>query len=125
MEIELKGVKGFAAYQVYVSIVAFLPTCAKYNAKEFSTEDNKADLDAIFEDFKSLDDESKKRLLLECLQVDMLADHQIVALLGLHKDKNGKPISARTVNSIEMHEIMKMILNTCVACSQINSELFF
>lgn len=128
---ELKGTKGFAAYQTYISIIAFLPMCGKYGVDEFlkptktDKEKFEIDLDLVLSDFKSLEDDEKKRLILEALQVNILLDQQVVNLLQVHKDANGAPISPRSIGNYSAAEIMKMILETCVVCSYVDTELFF
>lgn len=123
--IELKGTKGFAAYQTYESIIAFLPTCDRYQTEEFKGEKGQIDLALVFEDFKSLSETEKKVLILESLQVNILSDQQVVNLLRVHNDSNGRAISPQSVGNYGIAEVMKMALTTCVTCSEIESELFF
>lgn len=120
----LKGSKGFAAYQTYVTIMAFLPTCDRYNDKQFIAN-GEISLDAVFEDFKLLDDNDKKLLIVESLKVNILSESQVGNLLCVHKDKNDISISRQSVNNFEIADIMKMILETCLTCSYVDSELFF
>ena len=123
--IQLKGTKGFAAYQTYESIIAFLPTCDKYQLDEFKSEKGQIVLSLVFADFKSLDENDKKVLILESLQVNILSDQQVVNLLRVHNDSNGRAISPQSIGNYGIAEVMKMALTTCVACSEIDSELFF
>lgn len=123
--IELKGTKGFAAYQTYESIIAFLPTCDRYQSEEFKGDKGQINLALVFEDFKSLDAEQKKMLVIESLQVNILSDQQVVNLLRVHNDANGRAISPQSIGNYGVVEVMKMALTTCVTCSEIESELFF
>ncbi len=127
--IQLKGTKGFAAYQTYESIIAFLYTCDKYQHKDFMEEYRKDEFKishkSIISDFKSLNEDAKKELVLEALQVNILSDQQVVNLLRVHDDSNGRAISNQSIGNYGIAEVMKMALTTCVACSEIESELFF
>lgn len=123
---QLKGAKGFAALQVYNSMIPFFATVATFNTHEFLGADKKTvDIDKIITAFKEMDDNGKKMVLLEAMQTYPLNDSQVINLLRVHKDKNGAAISPRSIDNFSVSEIMKMVLDTCVECSNIDTALFF
>lgn len=122
---QLKGAKGFAALQVYNSMIPFLATVSQFQTKEYTLKDNSLDMEKIVADFKVMSEQEKKVVLLESMTVNVLADQQVINLLRVHNDANGNPISPRSIDNFNVADIMKMMLETCVECSNVDTALFF
>jgi hypothetical protein len=115
----LRGMDGWAAYQAYLSFIHFLPVLERYRASsEFNTKA------LVIDNFKSLSDDEKATIIIELMAISTIDDKDLQKLLGIFKD-SGRRLGVEIIKGLELVVIAKLVVESIVACSQIDSELFF
>ena len=144
--IDLKGLKGFSAWNVYNKIAFNLVFINRFNSapvdkkeillkigasddlqeiRQLSTELAKSStrVSLSFEEvllhFKGEDEVNKQVMLMEALTFTDLADDDVFSLLALHCDANGIPYSPANVSNIETAELLPLMLKSLIACSDL------
>lgn len=116
---ELKGIKGFAAFQAYLRLMFYLPL-AKHTIQGQGRKQAE-----ILSDFKELDDDARKGVFIELLSIAPVDDADVMRLVGVHKDKNDVPYAKSNVGQLEPKEFTTMALDTLLACSYSADDVFF
>lgn len=148
--IKLQGLEGVSAWLVYNKIVFSLFYIRRFNfqanqqhgliaelkqcetLEQFQSVAVRMDaskyrevffpLDECVRIFKASDDDNKKSMLLEALTITELTDEETLRLLALHKDPNGIKYSKANVGNIAASQIVPMVLDTLIACSNIQCD---
>lgn len=116
---ELKGIKGFAAFQAYLRLMFYLPL-----AKHTIEGQGKKQAE-ILEAFKLLDENGRKSVFIELLSIAPVDDSDVMRLVGVHKDKNDAAYSKVNTNQLDPKEFAAMALDTLLACSYCSDDVFF
>ena len=148
--IELRGLAGASAWLVYNKIIFSLIYCRRFNvaandqtikllalqecesledyqvvAGHLTIERDKVLFYSFGEAlviFKSLPDDEKKLLLMECLTFIDLSDDEKTRLLALHTDKNGIPYGAANIGNLDTDSIINILLDSLVDCSKVQCD---
>lgn len=118
MKIELKGVRGLACYQTYLSAIFFLPATSTYADTKLSREE-------VIANFKQSDIERKKLILCELFSVYHFSERDALSLVCVHKDANGVAYGAANVGNLPMDKLMGLIIESMLHCSLASDKLFF
>jgi len=118
MSIELKGIRGFACYQAYLSTIYFLPLTKTYRESEM-------DRFAMQHDFAESSPDRKKGILVEILGVSTMSERDVVRLICVHKDPNGIDYSEANASNLGVDKMIDLVFESLLACSEASKTLFF
>ena len=96
-------------------LVSDLLTSQKFNKVFYSHAE-------IVTQFKEANENDKEKMLLEALTNISVSDSEALALLGLHKDANGISYSMANIKNIQLTELLPMMMQTLIACSNLNCD---
>lgn len=117
---EPKGVEGFAAYQAYLSFIHYAPLLKRYREdKDMKTKQD------VLDDFKSLPELEKKKLILDLMGISSISEADLVKLLSIQRTEGGKRFTLPYIKGASLPVLMKCAINSIVSCSEIDTELFF
>ena len=148
--IKLNGLKGVSAWLVYNKIVFSLLFIRRFNfqhvdqltliaglkqcetlaefkavAEQLTTASHEV-LQVSMADcvqlFKDAPPEDKEAMLIEAITFTAIDDDDTLRLLGLHQDANGAPYTKHSISSIPISEIIPMMVESLIACSNTNCD---
>lgn len=146
---ELIGLKGISAWQVYNKVIFHLPFIRAYNqhrrdfAKEVAEvlvaggEAQRAFLLSLSDpeiptfrkqadclaEFKALDLDERAAQILECLIFANLDSDETLRLLACHKNNRGIPYSRALIEQLKLEQILPMALETLITASLLDVDL--
>lgn len=146
---ELIGLKGASAWQVYNKVVFHLPFIRAYNhhrrdfaaevaaaihggeeaQREFLLTLSDPDIPSFrpasecIAEFKSLPLDERAHQLMECLVYAGLTDDETLRLLACHKNSRGVSYSRVTIDQLTIAQILPMALETLLTASMIDVDL--
>lgn len=147
---ELKGMKGFSAWQVYNKVIVNLMNIRKFtfDKKPFLDKLSKivTETDSIkikemlpglvkfgkrvhrspefcILEFKKCDTENRSLMIIECLTLSNLDDDEVFRLLAVHSDINGIQYSLSNIENLDVGEVYNLMLETLIKCSYMNCDL--
>jgi hypothetical protein len=118
----LNGARSWDCYQAYITFTKFLKFAETYsNSKngDFESED------AILDDFKSLDEESKRKVIIETLAHYNMGSSEMLKFISVHQMENKAYISLSTSNNYHVSDLGKMTVESIIKCSNTSNGLFF
>jgi hypothetical protein len=142
--IELKGLKGIAAWSVYNKVAFNLIFIRRFNVAKVDHAKLVVELLALetieeiknklpdlvqtsarthksaarcIEAMKHAPQLEKRLMLLEALSFCDLDDDEVYRLLAIHKDENGIPYSKANINNFKVVDSTELIIQTLIACS--------
>lgn len=117
-KIEFKGARGWAAFQAYLNFIWFLPLIEMYRDTSLTRAE-------IVDDFKSLDEMGRAKAITQCMTLSPIDENALIKLLGVHKDKNGIAFQKSNINNLDIGDMSKMMFDTLIACSALETTSFF
>ncbi|PSV50036.1 hypothetical protein [Photobacterium indicum] len=118
MSLELKGIRGFACYQAYLSTIYFLPLTKTYRESEMSRFE-------MQHDFTESPIGRKKEILVEVLSVTTISERDVVRFISVHKDPNGIDYSEVNASNLSIDKMVDLVFESLLACSNASKTLFF
>lgn len=118
--LELKGPRGWACYQAYLSVIYYLPATRIYRDSA-----DKMTRFQIQHDFTESTPERKIQIITDLLSICNLNDRDLMRLLMVHKDKNGAHYSEFNADNLSLDDVANMIFQSILACSNASKTLFF
>ena len=115
--INLRGADGWQAYQVYLALSYYIPVMPTF--EKCKTRDD------AFNEFKSMSEDERKKVLIELMSIAPVSDSDLYKLLSVQRTDDGKAFSPPVVRALQLGELMKRSLDALFECSEVDSSLFF
>lgn len=116
---QLIGLKGAAAYQTYLRVLFYLRLVRE------SIKTEKKSFDELVDELSTFDEEKKKTVFLELMAISPMSDRDVLRLCAVHKDENGVSYSNMNIDNLNADQIMRLCLETLIACSKTGEDVFF
>lgn len=117
---QFKGARAWNAYMAYVGFVFHLYKARTMRLKNFTTTEE------CNEYFREVDNDTRRKILIELMSVQRIDHYDMMALLAVHQNKHGIAIDTSTIDNYGLSELAEMVLETLLRCAQEkDAGLFF